>query len=35
VTVPGNHFIQEDSSPQIGEALASWMTERVQRGAGQ
>ena len=26
VTVPGIHFIQEDSPDEIGEALASWMT---------
>jgi haloalkane dehalogenase len=25
VTVPGSHFIQEDSGPAIGRALASWM----------
>jgi haloalkane dehalogenase len=25
VTVPGSHFIQEDSGPAIGEAVAEWM----------
>jgi len=25
VTVPGLHFIQEDSGPQIGQAIASWL----------
>jgi haloalkane dehalogenase len=25
VMVPGSHFIQEDSGPAIGEAIASWM----------
>jgi haloalkane dehalogenase len=25
VTVPGNHFLQEDSPHEIGEALATWM----------
>ena len=25
VTVPGSHFIQEDSGPAIGQAIASWM----------
>jgi haloalkane dehalogenase len=25
VTVPGSHFIQEDSGPAIGEAVAAWM----------
>ena len=25
VTVPGTHFIQEDSGPAIGQAIASWM----------
>lgn len=24
VTVPGRHFIQEDSPDQIGEALSAW-----------
>ena len=28
VTVPGNHFIQEDSPDEIGEAIASWITTR-------
>ncbi len=26
VTVPGSHFIQEDSGPAIGSAIAEWMT---------
>jgi haloalkane dehalogenase len=26
VTVPGSHFIQEDSGPAIGKAVAEWMT---------
>ena len=26
ITVPGVHFIQEDSGPAIGEAIAAWMT---------
>ena len=26
VTVPGVHFIQEDSGPAIGQAIAAWMT---------
>lgn len=26
VTVPGIHFIQEDSGDQIGRAVADWMT---------
>jgi haloalkane dehalogenase len=26
VTVPGSHFIQEDSGPAIGQAVARWMT---------
>ena len=25
ITVPGNHFLQEDSPDEIGEALASWI----------
>jgi haloalkane dehalogenase len=25
VTVPGSHFIQEDSGPAIGQAIAAWM----------
>ena len=25
VTVPGRHFLQEDSPDQIGEAVAAWM----------
>ncbi len=27
VTVPGSHFIQEDSGPEIGRAIAAWMRE--------
>ena len=26
VAVPGSHFIQEDSGPAIGRAIAAWMT---------
>ena len=26
VTVPGSHFIQEDSGPKIGKEIADWMT---------
>jgi len=26
VTVPGSHFIQEDSGADIGKAIATWMT---------
>jgi haloalkane dehalogenase len=26
VTVPGSHFIQEDSGPTIGKEIADWMT---------
>ncbi|MDJ0954388.1 MAG: haloalkane dehalogenase [Acidimicrobiia bacterium] len=26
VTVPGIHFVQEDSAPEIGQALRSWLT---------
>ncbi len=29
VTVPGSHFIQEDSGPEIGRAVASWMRARA------
>ena len=25
VTVPGSHFVQEDSGPEIGEAVAAWL----------
>jgi haloalkane dehalogenase len=28
VTVPGSHFIQEDSGPVIGRAIADWMTAK-------
>jgi hypothetical protein len=24
--VPGLHFLQEDSGPEIGRAIASWLT---------
>jgi pimeloyl-ACP methyl ester carboxylesterase/MFS family permease len=27
VTVPGAHFIQEDSGPQIGQAIAAWLAQ--------
>jgi haloalkane dehalogenase len=27
ITVPGLHFIQEDSGPQIGKAIAAWLEE--------
>lgn len=27
VTVPGLHFLQEDSPGEIGEAIAAWLTE--------
>ena len=26
VTVPGIHFVQEDSGPQIGRAIADWLS---------
>ena len=29
VTVPGSHFIQEDSGPAIGQAVAAWMKANV------
>jgi haloalkane dehalogenase len=29
VTVPGSHFIQEDSGPAIGQAVAAWMKDRI------
>lgn len=29
VTVPGSHFIQEDSGPAIGRAIADWMTAKA------
>ena len=29
VTVAGSHFIQEDSGPEIGRAIASWMSENA------
>jgi len=29
VTVPGVHFIQEDSPKEIGEAIAAWATDKV------
>jgi haloalkane dehalogenase len=28
VTVAGNHFVQEDSPDEIGEAIADWMRRR-------
>jgi haloalkane dehalogenase len=28
VTVPGNHFVQEDSPDEIGRALSQWLRER-------
>jgi len=28
VTVPGNHFVQEDSPHEIGEAIAAWLPSR-------
>jgi haloalkane dehalogenase len=31
VTVPGLHFIQEDSPDQIGEAVSSWLADSVGR----
>jgi haloalkane dehalogenase len=27
VTVPGSHFIQEDSGPQIGRAISAWLAD--------
>lgn len=32
VTVPGVHFIQEDSGPQIGRAIAAWLTQLAPGG---
>ncbi len=29
VTVSGSHFIQEDSGPEIGRAIADWMAEAL------
>jgi len=29
VTVGGSHFIQEDSGPEIGRAIASWITAKA------
>jgi haloalkane dehalogenase len=29
VTVRGNHFLQEDSGPEIGQAIRQWITDRV------
>jgi haloalkane dehalogenase len=29
VTVPGAHFVQEDSGEQIGQAIALWLSEVV------
>ncbi len=28
VTVPGRHYIQEDSGTRIGEAIAAWIARR-------
>lgn len=28
VTVAGNHFVQEDSPDEIGEAIAAWIRQR-------
>ena len=28
ITVPGSHFIQEDSGPEIGRAIASWIKDK-------
>jgi haloalkane dehalogenase len=33
VTVPGGHFLQEDSGPAIGEAIAEWLNKQL-RPAG-
>ncbi|MGH2868172.1 MAG: haloalkane dehalogenase [Solirubrobacteraceae bacterium] len=30
VTVPGRHFIQEDSGPQIGQAIARWLEQLIE-----
>ncbi|MGO8767592.1 MAG: haloalkane dehalogenase [Mycobacterium sp.] len=32
VTVPGSHFIQEDSGPEIGSAIRDWLTGLPTRG---
>jgi haloalkane dehalogenase len=32
VTVAGNHFVQEDSPDEIGQAIATWIRERVEPG---
>jgi haloalkane dehalogenase len=29
VTVAGSHFIQEDSGPEIGRAIAAWLAQRA------
>ena len=29
VTVPGSHFIQEDSGPAIGRAVADWIKAKA------
>jgi len=34
VTVTGSHFIQEDSSDEIGRAIAEWLAEVEDRQAG-
>ena len=28
VTVPGNHFLQEDSPDEIGSAIVAWLQDR-------
>ena len=33
VTVPGIHFVQEDSGPQIGRAIADWLAPLLKRAA--
>jgi haloalkane dehalogenase len=32
ITVPGIHFIQEDSGDQIGAAIASWLGPQTDEG---
>jgi haloalkane dehalogenase len=32
VTVPGVHFVQEDSPHEIGEAVRTWLEECVRGG---
>jgi haloalkane dehalogenase len=31
ITVPGLHFVQEDSGAEIGEAIAHWMADSIHR----